>query len=191
MTQPVANYRIPLIGAQAPERAWQEASRNYIWSARHAADAMPHGVVELLPEGVVRLPERARMFHVVPPGRPHRIEHGFGFWRVCGSDALYISSDYDGGRAYLMVISTAPQAYQTDTLRWTCMGCGADLHSAEIPTRRIHLKGLIERTLAEVRAFNAGVSARTCGSCGAVHPLTYGFEPADDNDAERAARAAW
>jgi hypothetical protein len=190
-SQPVTNYRIPLVGPEAPDRAWQEASRNYIWSARHAPDATRHGIVELLPEGVVRLPERGRIFHVIPAGRAHRIEHAFGFWRTCGADALYIASDYDDGVAYIMVISTAPESYKTDTLHWTCPGCGATLHSLEIPTRRLHLTGLTERALAAVRAFNADPALRTCAQCAAVHPPGYGFEPDDDNDEERAARADW
>jgi hypothetical protein len=188
---PVTNYRIPLIGSEAPKRAWQEASRNYIWSARHPAGAVRLGIVELLPEGVVRLPERERVFHVVPAGRPHRIEHAFGFWRTCGADALYVASNYEAGVVYMMVISTAPTTYQVDTLHWTCLGCGGALQSVEIPTRRVHLRGLTERSLAAVRAFNADPAGRTCASCGALHPLAYGFEPDDDNDEERAARANW
>jgi hypothetical protein len=188
---PVTNYRIPLVGPEASKRAWQEASRNYIWSARHAAAEARLGIVELLPEGVVRLPERERVFHVVPAGRPHRIEHAFGFWRSCGADALYVASNYEDGVVYMMVISTAPSTYQTDTLSWTCLGCGEALTSVEVPTRRVHLKGLIERSLAAVRAFNADEAGRRCSACGAVHPLAYGFEPGDDNDEERAARGKW
>jgi hypothetical protein len=190
-SQPLTNHRIPLVGPDAPERAWQEASRNYIWSARHPRNAPRYGVVELLPEGIVRLPERGRMFHVIPAGRAFRIEHGFGFWRTCGADALYIVSDYDEGVAYMTVISTAPESYKTDTLHWTCPGCGAALHSVDVPTRRIHLAGLNERALAAVRAFNADNALRTCAKCAAEHPPAYGFEPSDDNDEERDARASW
>jgi hypothetical protein len=190
-TEPVTNYRIPLVGPEAPARGWQEASRNLIWSARHPADAARFEIVELLPEGVVRLPQRERVFHVVPAGRPHRIEHAFGFWRTCGADALYVASTYDAGVVYMMVISTAPASYTSDTVHWMCLGCGAALHEVEIPTRRVHLRGLNERALAAVRAFNADVALRTCAACGAVHPLAYGFEPGDDNDAERSARENW
>lgn len=189
--EPVTNYRIPLVGPEASQRAWQEASRNYIWSARHPAGAPRLGLVELLPEGVVRLPERERVFHVVPAGRPHRIEHGFGFWRSCGADALYIASNYDDGVVYMMVISTAPSSYQTDTLRWTCLACGNELHAVEIPTRRVRLQGLLDRALGAVRAFNADTALRTCSKCGAVHPPAYGFDPLDDNEEEGAARANW
>lgn len=188
---PVTNYRIPLVGPEAPERAWQEVSRNQIWSARHPADAAPFAVVELVPEGRVRLPERERVFHIVPADRPHRIEHGYGFWRSCGADALYIRSVYDAGVAYMLVISTAAESYTSDTLSWTCLSCGTPLHAVEVPTRRVRLRGLIERSLAAARAFNADLAARTCTACGSLHPPAYGFEPAEDNDEERTARAAW
>ena len=190
-SEPITNYRIPLVGPEASPLSWQEASRNLIWNARHPAGAPRFGMVELLPEGVVRLPDRDRIFHVVPAGRPHRIEHAFGFWRTCGADALYVASNYADGVVYMMVISTSPQSYQSDKLHWTCLGCGHELHALEIPTRRIHLRGLLERSLAAVRAFNADVPGRTCPKCGAVHPPAYGFEPGDDDDDERTARANW
>lgn len=189
--EPITSYRIPLVGPEAPARAWQEASRNQIWSARGAADAAPMGMAEVLPEGRLRIPERERVFHIVPTGRPHRVEHAFGFWRACGADVMYVKSVYEAGVAYMMVVSTAAEAYVSDTLSWACPECGKELHSLEIPTRRLRLRGLLERSLAAVREFNADVAARTCPSCGAVHPLAYGFEPADDNEAERAARASW
>jgi len=189
--EPIMNYRIPLVGPEAPARAWQQVSRNQIWSARHPADAAPFGVVERLPEGAVRLPDRERLFHIIPTGRPHRIEHAFGFWRTCGADALYIKSRYEAGVAYMMVISTAPQAYTSDTLSWTCPSCGHELRTVEIPTQRVRLRGLLERSLAAVRAFNADLTERTCPACGTVHPLAYAFEPEEDNDEERAAREHW
>jgi RNase P subunit RPR2 len=189
-SEAITNYRIPLVGPEAPVRAWQEASRNHIWSARRSADAAPLAVLELLPEGLVRLPDRDRLFHIIAAGRPHRIEHAFGFWRTCGADALYVKSVYEAGVAYMMVISTAPQSYESDTIHWTCLSCGHELRTVEIPTRRLHLRGLLDRSLAAVRAFNASAAERTCSACGTIHPLAYGFEPEEDNDEERTARAA-
>jgi len=187
----VFDYRIPLTGPEAPANAWQEASRYHVWSARHPADAPHYDVVEVLPEGVVRIPGRERLMHIIPAGRPHRIEHAFGFWRICGADAVYIKSIYDGGFAYLMMVGTGSAEYTADTLRWTCGGCGRVLREVEVPTHRVRLHGLVKRALDEVRAFNADASARTCPDCRTVHPQSYGFEPTLDDDAEHAARAAW
>jgi hypothetical protein len=187
----ITNYRIPLVGPDAPARHWQEVSRNQIWSARYPADAAPLSVIERLPEGVLRLPDRERVFHIIPAGRPHRIEHAFGFWRTCGADALYIRSGYEAGVAYMLVVSTAAEDYRSDTIGWTCASCGHELRSVEIPTRRLHLRGLLERSLAAVRAFNSDATERMCPSCGTVHPVAYGFEPEEDADDERAARAGW
>jgi hypothetical protein len=191
MTAPVSNYRIPIVGPEAPETAWQEASRNHVWSARHAADAPFPTISEATDEGIVQLPKRDRVFHVIRAGTLHRIAHGFGFWRVCGADATYIGSSYEGGYAHLMLIGLHYSGYKTDTLRWLCPGCGAALREVEVPTRRIRLAGLIETALAQVRSFNADESARTCTACGTRHPHSYGFEPAHDDDVERAARASW
>ena len=190
-SEPITSYRIPLVGPEAPTRAWQEASRNQIWSARQTADAALMSVVEVLPEGGVRIPDRERVFHIVPAGRPFRVEHAFGFWRTCGADVMYVKSVYEAGTAYMMVISTAAEAYVSDTLAWACLTCGKELRSLDVPTRRLRLRGLLERSLTAVREFNADLQARTCPACGAIHPLAYGFEPAEDNDEERAARASW
>jgi hypothetical protein len=187
----ISNYRIPIVGPEAPETAWQEASRNHVWSARHADDAPFPAIFEDVDGTIVRLPTRDRVFHVIRAGRLHRIAHGFGFWRVCGADATYVGSRYDGGYAHLMIIGTHYASYKTDTLRWVCPGCGEQLGEIEVQTRRVRLKGLIETALAQVRSFNADDSARTCKSCGSLHPHAYGFEPGHDNDVERAARASW
>jgi len=187
----VFDYRIPLTGPDAPANAWQEASRYHVWSARHPAGGAHYGIVEHLPEGVVRIPARDRLMHVIPAGRLHRIEHAFGFWRICGADTVYIKSPYEGGFAYLMMVGTGSTEYTVDTLRWLCNGCGRPLREADVPTRRVRLNGLVKRALDEVRAFNAGAAARTCPGCRTVHPESYGFEPAFDDDVERAARAAW
>lgn len=190
-TAAVFDYRIPLTGPEAPPNAWQEASRYHVWSARHPAGANPYDVVEQLPEGVVRIPGRERLMHIIPAGRLHRVEHAFGFWRICGADTVYIKSVYDGGFAYLMMVGTGSPEYAADVLRWVCGGCGRPLHEIEVPTRRVRLDGLVKRALDAVRAFNADENLRTCASCQTVHPLSYGFEPALDDDAERTARAAW
>lgn len=190
-TEAITHYRIPLTGPEAPQRAWQEANHNQVWSARHAAGDVPFAVLEVLPEGVVRLPERERTFHVIPAGRMHRVERAFGFWRTIGADALYIKSPYENTFVYMMVVNAAADAYTTDTLTWTCPACGHLLRSVDLPTRRLHWSGLLERSLAEVRAFNDDAGARTCTACAAVHPLAYGFEPEDDSEKERAARALW
>lgn len=129
--------------------------------------------------------------HIIPAGRLHRIEHAFGFWRICGADSVYIKSSYDGGFAYLMMVGTASPDYTSDLLHWICGACGEHLRRAEIPTRSVRLQGLVKRTLDEVRAFNGDESLRTCPSCKALHPRSYGFEPALDNDTERKARAEW
>jgi hypothetical protein len=187
----VFDFRIPLTGPSAPPLAWQEASRYHVWSARHPAGSKPYDIIEQLPEGVVRIPGRERLMHIIPAGRLHRIEHAFGFWRICGADTVHIKSAYDGGYAYLMMIGTASPEYKTDVLRWICNGCGNQLREAEIPTRRVRMRGLVARALDEVRAFNADESIRTCSSCQTVHPKSYGFEPTLDSDIERGARAAW
>ncbi len=187
----VFDYRIPLTGPDAPVPAWQEASRYHVWSARHPGGTASYDIIEALPEGVVRIPDRDRLMHIIPAGRLHRIEHAFGFWRICGADSVYIKSSYDGGFAYLMMVGTASPDYTSDLLYWICSGCGRHLRQAEIPTRSVHLRGLVKRALDEVRIFSADAGLRTCPSCRTVHPHSYGFEPALDNEVERKARAQW
>jgi hypothetical protein len=185
------NFRIPIAGAEPGASAWHAANQNHVWSGRQVAGAPRFDVVERLPEGIVRLPERERVFHIIPAGRPYRVEHAFGFWRTCGADTLYIRSPYEGGSVATLIVSTANRTYRSDRLAWTCPACGRELRALEVPTRRVRLAGLLARALADVRAFNSDAAARTCSDCGAVHPISYGFESASDNDEERAARADW
>lgn len=188
---PIQNFRIPIAGADPGHSTWHTANQNFVWSGRQSADSPAFDVVERLPEGIVRLPERNRVFHVIPAGRPFRVEHAFGFWRTCGADTLYIRSAFEDGFVATMIVSTANRTYRSDRLVWACRACGHELRSLDVPTRRVHLAGLLERALAAVRAFNADAAARTCPSCGDVHPLSYGFESGGDDEAERTARATW
>ena len=54
-----------------------------------------------------------------------------------------------------------------EAVAWYCGRCGALVHAEEVPADAIPQ----ERYWSAVAAFNAAVSARTCGGCGEVHPL--------------------
>jgi mannose-6-phosphate isomerase-like protein (cupin superfamily) len=53
-----------------------------------------------------------------------------------------------------------------EAVAWYCR-CGALVHAAELPAGEIPQEGYWRA----VRTFNAEPAARTCGSCGEVHPL--------------------
>lgn len=56
-----------------------------------------------------------------------------------------------------------------DAIEWYCFNCGTLVHRAEL-----HLKSIVEDLPPVYAAFYASAEARTCGSCGEVHP---GKEP--------------
>lgn len=56
-----------------------------------------------------------------------------------------------------------------DAIEWYCFGCGALVHRAELM-----LKSIVDDLPPVYQAFYASEEARTCGSCGEVHP---GKEP--------------
>lgn len=56
-----------------------------------------------------------------------------------------------------------------DAIEWYCFNCGTLVHRAEL-----HLKSIVEDLPPVYQAFYASDAARTCGSCGEVHP---GKEP--------------
>jgi len=77
-----------------------------------------------------------------------------------------------------------------DRICWYCNE-SRDTRAVDLQRRALRRAVILDKVLEPVRAFNADEAQRTCQACGAVHPLAYGFEAADDTTEERAARAGW
>ncbi len=53
-----------------------------------------------------------------------------------------------------------------EAVAWYCGGCGALVHTEELPADGIPQEGY----WSAVHTFNADPATRTCGGCGEVHP---------------------
>ena len=146
---------------------------------------------EYWPAGVVAIPNRPRLFHVVPAGIPFHVEHLFGFWRASQSDTVFMRIQQAQVTAYTLIVGTTAESYETDDYVWYCQVCGRELHRVHFNTRRFGTPAFWSGATERAREFNAGAQLRTCQGCGAIHPVAYGFDEAEDQPAEATARQEW
>jgi hypothetical protein len=186
---PVLDDGAPM-GNADPNGQWKKAGQNYVWS-RFVPDGGPElALFERFDEDVVRVPVVERALHVIATGRPYRLAHVYGFWRVTGADTLFVRSPAPGGAAYMLLTGTSYGTYTEDRVFWACPQCARELSAVTIP-KSAGLNGLLTQTAKAVRAFNADAVLRTCPGCGAVHPAAYATQPADDDPVEAAGRQVW
>jgi hypothetical protein len=188
-TLPVLDDEVPLAGADQRGQ-WTRAGQNYVWSRFVPAGGVKIELYERFDEGIVRVPVVERAVHVIPAGRPYRLEHVYGFWRVTEADTVYLRTPAPGGDAYMLITGTSYDTYMNDRVFWVCGTCGAELAPLTIP-KSAGLNALLAQSLQAVRAFNDDVPARTCARCRNVHRPAYGMDVVADSDAEAAARTAW
>lgn len=186
---PVLDDEVPLAEAD-PRGQWTRAGQNYVWSRFVPAGGVRIEVFERFDEGIVRVPVVDRAVHVIPTGRPYRLEHVYGFWRATEADTVYLRTPAPGGDAYMLITGTSYDSYTKDRIFWSCTACAHEIGPFTIP-KSSGLNGLLTRTATAVRAFNADPAARTCPGCGTVHPAAYGMDVAADDDVEAAARRSW
>jgi hypothetical protein len=186
---PVLDDEVPLAEAD-PRGQWTRAGQNYVWSRFVAAGGATLELFERIGDAVVRVPVVDRAVHVIPTGRPYRLQHVYGFWRATGADTVYLRTPAPGGNAYMLITGTSYDTYTEDRIFWTCAKCGRELDSLTIP-KSSGLNGLLKQTAKAVRDFNGDPAKRTCPACATVHPPAYGMDvPADDN-LEASARREW
>jgi hypothetical protein len=183
---PILGYDFPL---DAPN-GWHEANRYLLYTGHFALEAPPIALQERLASRIETVPLRNRQLSMVPSGTPHRLAHLAGFWRISDADLLVLRAVLPEAVYISLYVSSGPQ-HRADRVFWSCAGCGAELAPWTFDIGRYGALAFWKKVLEPVRAFNADLAQRTCPSCGAVHPLAYGFDPDDDTDEERRARAAW
>lgn len=186
---PVLDDGAPMAEA-GPNGQWKKAGENYVWSRCVPPGGPELDLFERFDEGVVRVPVVERAVHVIPTGRPYRLAHVYGFWRMTGADTMYVRSPAPGGAAYMLLTGTSYDTYTEDRVFWACPKCGRELSGVAIP-KRMGLGGLLAQTAKAVRVFNADAAARTCPGCGTLHPPAYAMEPEADDEIEAAGRLAW
>jgi hypothetical protein len=170
---------------------WERRGDYAIWCGNRGKSEPPYALYELTPEGVLPVAgEGSRpVMHRIAAGTPHYVEHLHGFWHVADCDAVWLESRRDGGRYYAILLGGVAGTPGRNECMWICRKCRAPLVRHAYDTRTRGFAGFLPFALERVRAFNADERMRAC-NCGAVHPRAYGFYAEDDNDDERAARAA-
>jgi len=187
--EPTICYEFALDEA-ATEGGWHRANNYNLWVGRQTAADSAYRLIERHDDKLVSLPLRARLMHTVPAGTAFRIAHLFGAWRISDADLIYLRIA-QGETVYHTLLTAMCRDVHEDRLLWLCPGCGAELANESYDAQRGGLAGFWPFLLERARRFNASPDERVCRSCGEKHPLAYGFDMAQDNEEEAAARLAW
>ncbi len=187
--EPILNFDFPL-DETAAEGVWHQASRYSVWMGRQSKGAPPYQMVERHAEGFVRLPPRPRLMRVVPAGTPFRLAHLFAPFRISDADLIYIRAEMEAGSYHVLLAATGREVTE-DAVAWFCPTCGIELAQKGFATGRHGLNAFWPFLLDEARAFNVVPDRQVCASCGAHHPVCYGFDAKLDRPDEAVARAEW
>jgi hypothetical protein len=188
LKEPVLNYDFAIEDAAAAG-GWHDANRYTVWVGRQAPDAQQYEVLERREQGILRLPLRSRLMHLIPAGTPYRVAHLFGAWRESDADTIYLRFVQDDS-VYHTLLTAMSRLVKTDRLLFLCPACGAEMESRDFDTAQHGLNAFWPFLLEEARRFNGNDARRTC-ACGHVHEICYGFDAAADTAAEAVARTAW
>ena len=191
MELPILHYDIPLKPADGAHGRWLASVDYVVWSGCFATSEPPLTIWELYDAGAVRIPDKTDIMHVIPGGKPHHIEHLFGYWRVCDADIIYFRTVQDDEVYYLLVAGGRPGNYSTDALLWVCPKCATQFNRHDFETGIARWKRFWDAEMEHVRAFNNDKALRTCPECAHIHPPSYGFYPSSDNSQEAEARSRW
>ncbi len=192
MNDPTPFYNIPLKGLAGNYGIWQETPDYYCWTGRFAQSDKPLTIWEKVEGGVVKIPDGQAVLHVIPAGRPHHIDHLFGYWHTCNADKFVVRKEQEDDVHYMIILGGAKRDYSYDIVAWYCPSCGTELGGgARVEAGARNRPKFLDEQLRLVRRFNEEESLRLCPSCGAIHPKAYGLLPEADTPHERELRAIW
>ena len=191
MTDPVLHYLFQFARDESQRGQWGRTVDYFVWTDLRPRDEAPLTLWELVPEGALRIPDTDATMHIVRGGRPHHVEHLFGYWRVCDADIVSVRNVQPEGVYHALILGGCPGAYNNDAILWICPKCAQQLARFDLATGPKGWDRFWQEEQRRVQDFNADAKLRTCKGCGFVHPLAFRFDPAQDTDAERAARRAW
>lgn len=192
MNDPTAFYNIPLTGLPGNYGTWQETPDYYCWSGSFARTDKPLTIWEIVEGGVVKIPQKPAMLHIIPAGRPHHIDHLFGYWHTCNADKFIVRKEQQDSVHYMIVLGGAKRDYSYDVVAWYCASCGTELGGGErVEAGARNRPKFLDEQIRLVRRFNDDESLRHCTKCGAIHPRAYGLLPEVDTPLERDLRTVW
>ncbi|WP_321967876.1 cupin domain-containing protein [Burkholderia cepacia] len=193
MKQMPSNFDVSVKNGVNVASEWHPAGGYVVWSTEKSQSYPSMNILELHDAGVVRIPDRPRILHVIPAGRAHHLMHGFGFWRRSSADLLFIrieEPEFLSTRYLMMVPLRAPIGYQEEIF-WICPRCRSEIGNQQFRSQVGQFQEFWHLATDAVRMFNDSESTHTCDKCGEVHPLGYGIYPEKDSEAEAAARFVW
>ncbi len=155
---------------------WRATSDYQVWTQCVPLTGPQLVLWETRGRGVVRIPDLDTILHAIPAGVAHHVEGLFGYWRVSQSDILWMRARRDPWVHHAMILGgDRANASQIDVICWICPQCATHFGHREIEFRRKSPGTFAASEEAAIASFNTAEAARTCPSCGKLHPPAYRF----------------
>lgn len=185
---PILSYTRTML---ADTGEWRMLGDYAIWSGSRTKDQSPHLLHELTGNRVLPVPisEQRAIVYKIAGDTWFEVRHLFGFWMKCDVDTVWIDAPGpNDAHYYSLCVGGADNRPGKVSIGWVCPDCGALLSTQSFETASKPFGDIIVGASEIVQNFNNNVEKRICLACSHEHPITYGFFPRDDNEAERTAR---
>jgi hypothetical protein len=169
---------------------WERHGDYSIWCGGSAPGSAVYVLNEWRGNRVLAVPRRDShpVMHRIPAGTPFEVEHLFGFWMSLDVDSVWIDTSVSGGQRCALVVGGMKGKPAEVACLWICPKCGEPFAQESFAIPRQRFERFLQFAQERVGIFNADERVRTCPSCAAIHPPSYGFYREEDGEAEQAAR---
>jgi rubredoxin len=172
--KPLLSYTRSMV---EPTRDWKFIGDYAIWTGNRSSASEPYLLLELRGRKVLPIPASSTraIAHPIVGQTWFHVDRLFGFWMRADVDSVWVDAPGENGHFYTVLVGGADNRPGRVSSGWLCPSCGIIFNDQEYDVSRRRFQKFLDETQVGVAHFNADQSNRTCPSCGAVHPLTYGF----------------
>ncbi|HSV83088.1 MAG TPA: hypothetical protein VLK85_28145 [Ramlibacter sp.] len=151
---------------------WQHRGQYAIWTGA-SAEGTHHCLLERIGNKVARIAhdDGRPVLHRIAAGVAFTIENFMGYWLTLDSDAMWLDTPGRSGRYALLAVGGAAGKPGGGVVDWTCPRCGSAIRPRALDIAPMGFKSFLSRAETLAAEFDAEPQLRTCGSCGALHPV--------------------
>lgn len=158
---------------------WQHRGQYAIWTGASAEGGPKYRLLERIGNRVVAIEHQdgGPVLHKIAAGVAFTIENLTGFWLAFDSDAMWLDTPSPTGRYAALAIGGAAGKPGRAVLDWTCPQCCTPIHPRSVEIPPLAFQSFLRQASTMTTEFDADPQLRTCGSCGAIHPLAATLIP--------------
>lgn len=165
---------------------WRHRGQYVIWTGADPDDRQAFLLLERIDSKVapIRYDDGTPVFHRIAADTPFLIQGLTGIWMAFDSDAMWFDTPGEVGQYVFLAVGGAAERPGQAVLDLMCPSCGTKISPQRFEIPPLAFSRFLVQANARIDEINADPARRTCGVCGAVHPVVKGIPQvhAADND---------